>query len=557
MNNSLTKICMNKISIIIALVVIFSQPLIAQEVTIRKEFSVDKTYLLFPVNRDGKKFNFDFKSENFSTYFNFRLATHKDSVDYWVFMDVSRFKNRKSVLSSPDLSEVTSLSLIHLANEIESETPIYQEELRQQIHFSGKRGWNNDPNGLVYYDGEYHLYYQHNPYDWAWGNMHWGHAISKDLVHWEELPIVMYPDELGTMFSGSAIVDKRNVSGFKTGDEDVIVYFYSTNSDKIGQTQCLAYSNDRGRTLKKYENNPILPAIKRFGTNDERDPKVFWYKEGEHWVMVLFEGLGQSIYTSENLKDWKYESHVKGFWECPELFELPIDGDEDNKKWVLYGASGTYKIGTFNGKIFVPETDKLEYLTGEMYAAQTYNNVPDGRRIQIGWGTIKSEGMAFNQMMCFPNEMKLKSTKQGPRMHVAPIEEISKLYKKSWTYKNLIFGENDINKEIEEVNSPLLHIKTTIQPLKHRKFTIDVNGYKFIYNLNDNKLNDTFVPLIDFKMELEFIVDVNSIEVFINGGQQVIVLQHNSKLHTPGIRFFGKNETLIDNLEIHELESIW
>ena len=540
------------------LILLLLQTIIAQNDFIEKQFHGDEKYILLPIDSDGQKYHLDFTAGDINTYFDIRLADHKDSVDYWVFIDRTRFTVGDLILKTKKNAHTEEgFKLIQLSNEINSEEPIYGESLRQQVHFSSKRGWNNAPNGLVYYDGEYHLYYQHNPYDWAWGNMHWGHAVSKDLVHWKELPIVLYPDELGTMFSGSAVVDKLNSSGFKNGKEDVIVYAYSTNLDKVGQTQCLAYSNDKGRTLIKYEKNPILPAIKRFGTNDERDPKLFWYEKKEHWVMVLFEGLGHSIYTSSNLKNWNYESHIKGFWECPELFELPIDENEENTKWVMYGASGTYMLGSFDGKKFLPETDKLEYLIGEMYAAQTYNNVPDGRRIQIGWGTIKSEGMPFNQMMAFPTEMKLKTTKQGPRLHLRPVEEISLLYKKSKTYENLIFGVQDINVKIEEVSTPLLHIKTTIQPLSHRKFVIDLNGFIFNYNLNDNKLNDTFVPMIDFELDLEFIVDTNSIEVFINGGQQVMVIQHNSNLHKPGISFTGQNETLVKYLEINELNSIW
>lgn len=525
-----------------------------------KSFIVDKQYILFPVNSDGVKKDLTFFAGDFDTYFDIRLATQKDSIDYWVFMDVSRFKGKTVQFKAAKTADLEkAFELIHLSDKITSENPIYKEALRPQFHFSSRRGWLNDPNGLVYYDGEYHLYYQHNPFDWSWGNMHWGHAVSKDLVSWKELPIVLYPDEFGTMFSGSAVVDKNNTSGFKTGDEDVIVYAYTTNLDKVGQAQCLAYSNDRGRTLTKYESNPILPSMKRFGTNDERDPKVFWYAEKEHWVMVLFEGIGHSIYTSDNLKEWKFESHVKGFWECPELFELPIDGDPKNTKWVMYGASSTYKIGSFDGKRFIPETDKLSYLMGEMnlYAAQTYNDIPDGRRIQIGWGQIKSKDMPFNQMMAFPNEMKLKSTKQGTRLFVTPVSEIENLHTSTKVYKDLVFGTNDINDEIEEVKTPLLHIKTTIQPINHRKFSIEVNGYEFNYNLNDNKLNGLFVPLVDMQMELEFIVDMNSIEVFINGGEQVNVIQHNSNPHKPGIRFEGQNETLIKSLEIHELKSIW
>lgn len=530
----------------------------AKSKEISKEFIATHKYLLLPVDENASRQDLIFSAKDFETYFNINLASHKDSIDFWVFMDIARFKGEEVSLQGKKSAGLkNAFKLIYSDDEIRTEEPIYKEKKRQQLHFSSIRGWNNDPNGLVYYDGEYHLYYQHNPYGWPWGNMHWGHAVSKDLVHWEQLPEAMYPDSLGTMFSGSAVVDVNNTSGFQTGNEKVIVAAYTADSRTLGESQCIAYSNDRGRTFTKYESNPVLPAIKRFGTGSERDPKIFWYASNNNWVMVLFEGLGLSIYTSANLKEWKYESHLTGYWECPELFELAVDGDESNIKWVIYGASGTYQIGSFDGYTFTTETDKLKYLDGEIYAAQTYNNTPDGRRIQIGWGRIKSEGMPFNQMMAFPTEMTLKTTKQGPRLHVNPIPEISKLHEKSHTYSDLIFGHTDINPKIKKIKSPLLHIKVVFEAMNREKFTMMVNGYKLEYSVNYNKLNGIFIPLVDNKLELELIVDRNSIEIFTNNGQHVNCVQYDSTDKKPDVRFTGREKTKIESLEIHELKSIW
>jgi len=337
----------------------------------------------------------------------------------------------------------------------------------------------------------------------------------------------------------------------------VIVVAYTADSKTLGESQCIAYSNDRGRTFTKYNKNPVLPAIKRFGTGSERDPKVFWYAPNNNWVMVLFEGLGLSIYTSDNLKEWQYESHVKGYWECPELFELAVDGDEANKKWVIYGASGTYQIGSFDGRKFTPETEKLKYMDGQIYAAQTYNNTPDGRRIQIGWGRIKSEGMPFNQMMAFPTVMTLKSTASGPRLHVNPIPEIERLYKKSHRYSDLVFGNVNVNDKIKDLESSLLHIKVVFEPINREKFKMTVNGYDLEYSVNYNKLNGIFIPLQDGKLILELIVDRNSIEVFTNNGQHVNCIQHDSTNKNPEVKFVGSDKTRIELLEIHELNSIW
>ncbi|MBA7540330.1 hypothetical protein ES705_32627 [subsurface metagenome] len=271
------------------------------------------------------------------------------------------------------------------------------------------------------------------------------------------------------------------------------------------------FETDRGRTFTKYKNNPVLPTTRRFGDRNERDPKVFWYAPNNNWVMALFETAGISIFTSKNLKEWNYESYVEGFWECPELFELAVDGDTNNKKWVMYGASGRYKIGSFDGRKFTHETTRPSYMGGGMYAAQTYNNTPDGRRIQIGWGTIPSKGMPFNQMMTFPTEMKLKTGKEGVRLYITPIEEISMLYKKSYNYNNLAIGQKDINELVQAPQIRLLHIKAQFIPIGTDPFSIIINGHKLTYNPESDNQNETYFPQLNTDLKLEFIVDINSL----------------------------------------------
>jgi fructan beta-fructosidase len=478
---------------------------------------------------------------------------------------VTRFEGERVRVSGTENDRLkASFGLIFLNEEIKTETPVYSEKLRQQLHFSSRRGWNNDPNGLVYYAGEYHLYYQHNPYGWDWGNMHWGHAVSSDLIHWEELPDVLYPDQQGTMFSGSAVLDHNNTSGFQKGEEKVIVAAYTADSEE-GQSQCIAYSNDRGRSFTKYKKNPVIPSIQRFGDRNERDPKVFWYVPGNHWVMVLFESTGLSIYTSGDLKKWNYESHVEGFRECPELFELALDNDPNNKKWVMYGGSGKYKIGSFDGKIFVPETDILLYNIwilhptvprSRQYAAQTFNNTPDGRRIQVCWGIIPTDGMPFNNMITFPTEMSLKTGAFGPMLHSNPIEEISTLFQKSYRYDKLSTGKKDLNEMLDQIESPLLHVK--LEAKCRRQFSILLNGYKFTYNPKSGNETETFIPSIPYTpVNLEFIIDVNSIELFINDGQGQTIIPHHSTYENQEIKFEFSGEIFLETLQINELTSIW
>lgn len=287
----------------------------------------------------------------------------------------------------------------------------YNEQHRPQIHFSPPQQWMNDPNGMVYHDGEYHLFYQHFPDSNVWGPMHWGHAVSEDLVHWENLPIALYPDELGYIFSGSAVMDYENTSAFGTDENPAMVAIY-TYHDPVGekaatktfQTQGIAYSTDKGRTWTKYEGNPVIPNP---GLRDFRDPKVFWHKESNQWVMIFARGNQVQIYNSPNLKKWTLTSEFgedqgthAGVWECPDLFELPID-DTGEKKWMMIvslgdgnpnGGSGTmYFVGDFDGKTFSNENPKDEVLWLEYgrdnYAGVSWSDVPetDGRRIFMGW----------------------------------------------------------------------------------------------------------------------------------------------------------------------------
>lgn len=317
-----------------------------------------------------------------------------------------------------------------------NQTSDFNEKLRPQFHFTAPKGWLNDPNGLVYYKGEYHLFYQHNPFGTEWGNMTWGHAVSKDLLHWKHLPNALTPDEMGTMYSGSAVVDWKNTSGLGTKENPPMVMLYTAAGGKNAMskgkpfTQALAYSTD-GRTFSKLAGNPIIGHIEA----ENRDPKVFWHEPTKNWVMALYLDHDRfTIFRSHNLISWARAGNISipGDGECPDLFELPIDGNANNKKWVFWGAAGKYRLGSFDGYVFKPETDSLDSNHGpHAYAAQTYSDAPRGRRIQISWmrgGNYPN--MPFNQQMTLPLELKLISTPYGPRISILPVQETSKLRKK-------------------------------------------------------------------------------------------------------------------------------
>jgi fructan beta-fructosidase len=333
------------------------------------------------------------------------------------------------------------------------------EAHRPQFHFTPKTGWMNDPNGMVYYKGEYHLFYQYYPDSTVWGPMHWGHAVSKNMICWEHLPIALYPDSLGYIFSGSTVVDENNTSGFlqkslngQKGDEKALVAIF-TQHDMAGekahktdfQTQGIAYSLDKGRTWTKYDHNPV---IKNQGLKDFRDPKVLWHSPTNQWIMTLAVADHVEFYVSKDLKKWtkagefgKTEGSHGGVWECPDLFPLKVEGT-GIEKWVLIqsigngapnGGSGTqYFIGHFDGKTFKNDNKPSDILWldygRDNYAGVTWSNSPDNRRLFLGWMSNwqyaqKVPTALWRSAMTLPRELSLKNTEKGLRLLQKPVKE--------------------------------------------------------------------------------------------------------------------------------------
>ncbi len=518
---------------------IMSVNLLGQGVT--KEFRIEKRYLNIPVDmqQDRQRIHL-IVGRDTVTHSVVRIAD--GAPDYWVFKDVSAWKGKKMTLSFA--RNVQGIETIYQSDRFAGEDSVYQERNRPQVHFSSRRGWNNDPVGLVYHEGEYHLYYQHNPYENQWQNMHWGHAVSKDLLHWEELDNALYPDRFGTMFSGSAVIDKNNTAGW---GKNTMVAFYTAAGKKM--TQNIAYSRDNGRTFVKYKGNPIL------GPN--RDPKVFWYEPTRTWIMLLYDDNFIAIYNSNDLKNWEYKSQVKGFYECPELFELPVDGDDGNTQWVMYGASGTYMTGTFDGEKFTPGYGKYFYSWGSQYAAQTYNDTPDGRRIQMVWGRIDHPGMSFNQMMLFPSELSLRTTREGVRLFCEPVREIEKLHKKTFRWQGI--SGKQANEHLRGIESDLLHLKMDVEIERGLKLDVYFGGNPIVqYDGNQNRFNGapyTCDEPGNFRFNVEILLDRTSVEAWIGKGKLFIADGLTKRKLPEGIRIEG--DVKFHSLEVMELKSIW
>ncbi len=525
-------------------------------------------YLNLPVSHEVERYRLTFKAKGVDDLsVDVRLSAIPE---YWVFKDISAYKGKTLTITFDGPED--ALMQVYQADTIRDVASIYRERNRPQFHFSTRRGWINDPNGCIWHNGQYHLYYQHNPFEREWGNMTWGHATSPDLLHWTEQSPVLFPDTLGTMFSGSAVFDRDNTSGFGTKKNPPLVYAYTADRSEK-EVQCIAYSLDGGMTLHKYEGNPVIDSHDKWQTRDTRDPRVFWYEPGGHWVLVLNERNGHSIYTSDNLKDWTYQSHVNGFWECPDLFPLPVDGNTKDVRWVMYGASNTYMIGRFDGKVFTPESGKHRFSSGAIYAAQTFNNVPDGRRIQIGWATIDHRGMPFRGQMLLPTELTLRSTKDGVRLVSKPIAEVETLLSPLYNSESGLKKQEAnvaLNKALPQRGSGEgangLHLRATLNLTYATSAGLKFDGQTLVdYDLNRNTLNGQFYSPQDptsLSLTMDIYIDRTSIEVFIDDGLYSYSMERRRAIGAAqntipkGFEFWGSDINVTD-IRLDAVESCW
>ncbi|WCM62846.1 glycoside hydrolase family 32 protein [Paenibacillus polymyxa] len=481
----------------------------------------------------------------------------------------------------------------------------YSETYRPQFHYSPEKNWMNDPNGMVYFEGEYHLFYQHTPHDTQpdFGNMHWGHAVSKDLVHWTELPPAIPPGEDGAIFSGSAVVDKNNTSGFFDEEGSGLVAIYTNEGNKAQpgkpQVQSIAYSKDKGRTWTKYEGNPVLFPT---DTLDFRDPKVIWHDESSMWIMVLAVRDRVEFYTSPNLKEWSFASefgsdipHIhRGIFECPDIFRIQVDEDSNTTKWILMlsvgdrngvnpddpeppaGGSGMmYFVGSFDGKSFTPDEalesiDTIKWVDygSDFYAAVSWNGISneDGRKIWIGWmnnwryaTTLPSK--EWRGKTSIPRELQLRTYLEGLRLIQTPINELSQLRKPILSLQDLTIkpGMNvlsDISAAKAEIIAEF-EIGTAVEfGFKVRK---SANQETIIgYNISNEELfvDRTKSSATDFhsdftaihkatmkpehgRVQLSIYVDWSSVEVFGNHGKTIISDMIFPDLESRGLELYA------------------
>lgn len=488
--------------------------------------------------------------------------------------------------------------------------PIYDNPLRPQFHFTPAANWLNDPNGMVYFEGEYHLFYQHHPESTVWGPMHWGHAVSKDLVHWEHLPIALYPDHNGTIFSGSAVVDWKDSSGFFDGKAGLVAIYTQTDmipdSDLSRQRQSIAYSKDNGRTWTAYSDNPVL-SDDRF--SDFRDPKVFWHQDSERWIMVLAAGDRVCLYHSPNMKEWTFASEFgaeegshAGVWECPDLFALPVEGSAGKEKWVMIvsigddetqpeGSRTQYFIGEFDGIKFTndhtPESVLWMDHGRDNYAGVTWSDAPEqeGARLCLGWmNNWKYANLIptaeWRGAMTIPRKLTLRERADGIRLVQEVPDEMRKLRLDGFDWRDelIVPGSNLLGGHKGDLFEISAEFELdTASEFGFKLRTSNENETIVGYNTADSQLfiDRTKSGIIDFhkqfgcrhssqlepddgRIKLQLWVDRSSVEVFADNGGLVMTDQLFPLEGSDGIEIYALGGAVwLRSLQIYPLKSAY
>jgi sucrose-6-phosphate hydrolase SacC (GH32 family) len=499
---------------------------------------------------------------------------------FWFSWDVLDLKGSKASFLVTDNNTNKDWGYLVLGDIEQSDVRKGMNEMyRPQFHITAQWGHINDPNGMYYNDGEYHIMHQWSPQSLNHGQKHWGHLVSTDLIHWRPLNYALTPTGGwagggADAYSGSAVVDKNNTAGFKTGREDPIILIYTA----IRLGQYIAYSNDRGRTFTPWAGNPVLPPGGLEKMN--RDPMVRWQASaGPHgqWVMVLPEWDGTTaayaFYGSDDLKTWKkLDDSYKHHGDCPDYFQLPVDGNPANMKWLMHGAGAGYWLGEFNGTTFV---DAKEYPEGTLwrgpqYATQTINDAPNGRKIMMAWVVTEKKqepaGMPYSQMLSFPVDIKLKTFPEGLRAVATPIPEIALLHKAkhSWKNETIVPGSNLLGK----LHGDLFEIKAEFGIGSATEFGFRIRGKGIVsYNTTDKqaRLNGEVIQGNNWnfnpdngKVTMQILVDRSIIEAFYDGGRAYLMSPFYPEKANRSLELFSTGgDTRLLSLDVYELQSAW
>jgi fructan beta-fructosidase len=538
------------------------------------EIKITGNYLNFSVDDSQPKTLFHLIDNMGVAFDKFEIRLAQDTPVFWASVDVSKYKGQtiRITIDTIDVNH-NALQTYYQSEDIPEIKDVYQQAYRPRFHYSPKVGWVNDPNGLVYYKGTYHFFYQYNPYGMKWSNMRWGYATSKDLIHWEEhgVGFELPPGKL--CYSGGGVVDWKNTTGLQSTTHPPILLYVTVPDDG----QYLVYSDDGGKNWKPYSDKPVTKIM-------HRDPKVFWYEAGGYWVMTLFEGTYDGSYdgtfnfsTSKNGIDWTpattniFPDHN----ECPDMIEMVVEGNPSEKKWVFLSGAGKwwegdcakYAVGSFDGKVFTKEQESFPIESGrDNYSTQLISDAPDGRTIFMSWITrsfssVGLEGMTSNAQFRVPWELSLYKDSEGIyRMRCLPVEEIESIRGKKMSW-------NDLSLKAGEVFEPKgikgeLDIEIEIKPITNGSFTFELAGLPITYKATENQLEafgkKTKLLPIDGNLKFRVLLDRTSVELFANDGTVVMSGFYPSDFNKTSFSISAaKGNILIRKLNIFEMNSIW
>lgn len=552
-------------------------------------------YVMLPVQESAEICNVKVIADNMLMQtIDIRLAV--DNVDYYVPFDLSAYEGKNVVFDihvngnsrlDGGVKDHVCWKNLKFTDSIEISS---DEKYRSAYHHTPAWGWMNDPNGMFYQDGVWHLYYQFNPYGSQWGNMNWGHSTSKDLIHWTHEGIALSPDAHGAIFSGSSVVDKDNTAGF---GKNAIVSFYTSAGES--QKQSMAYSTDGGKTFTRYAGNPIIVS----DIPDFRDPHVFRYEPTGRWIMILAAGQEMRIYSSANLKDWTYESSFGkeygahgGVWECPDLFELPVEGTTE-KKWVLIcninpggpsgGSATQYFTGSFDGHKFTCDTnpDVIKWMDygKDHYATVSFDNAPDGRRVVIAWMSNwqyanQVPTVQFRSANAIPRDVYLFRDKGVDYLGSRPVAEMNSLRGQAVLSKRVSLGKYSLKKMFKspcatyEIDMKMNHQEGAVMNLmlsntkgEYVTITYDSNMGTLSFDRRQSgktKFSELFpavttAPVYGKLTSLRIYVDKNSIEVFGNDGRTVMTNLVFPNEPYNSLTLSGTRKVSVSSLKIYPL----
>lgn len=516
----------------------------------KMKITVKNNYLIFPVNTLTKNKKLTFKNGD-KTLYSLDIKIDYFNPDFYAYIDVSRFMGQ-----TLDISVDPQIKLdFRIADDMDIDN-LYREPMRPQVHYTTKNGWINDPNGLIYLDGTYHMFYQYNPAEPHWGNMHWGHATSTDLIHWKEEKTALFPDDRGAMFSGSAISDEKNLLGKNTGNKKAGLLYYTTTSPF---SQRLSYSTDGFQTIEKYSDDPVIPHIE----DENRDPKVIFCDEIDCYILALYlKNDIYAIFKSDDLVNWVELQRLSlpGDNECPDIF--PLTDSEGTRKWIFSGAHGRYLVGNFKNGKFEPEQEAISQHYGNLYASQTFSNLPNGRIVQIAWDRWYLPSCGFNGQMGIPVELSLKINENTYYLEARPIKEIEALYNSFENYENIRTShDTDFQVRLDDT-AYLFKIDGLSNVCGVTKMQIFGRTVQFDFNKNEITVGKNFAPisLTESQSEIIIIVDRCSMEIFADDGKIYMSCIDKDTFcdrNMPYLVIKSENETVIKNMEIHSMKSIW